>query len=106
MRSETGKVRLQNAECGGCRGCTGPSQVPAGGLEGFRLVACAFVVFVAPLVLAVVGAGIGLRYGGSLVWSVLAALSAWILGVAVARLVTRALKPQGPSEDHCGGSNG
>ena len=94
MPSERVKIRVRDSECGACQECARPSEAEAGGLRGFRLVICAFMVFVAPLIAAAVGAGLGRHYGGSLAWSVFAAFAAGVLTIGVARLVTRALAPR------------
>ena len=78
-------------ECHACNNCG--KHLPTGrGLVGFRLVFSAFMVFVLPLILAVIGGMWVQIHEKSVILTILAAFVSWAVGVIFARLVTRRIK--------------
>ena len=79
-----------SASCAGCGGCRPEGLAPgAGALSGWRLGASAGVVFLLPLALAAVGAGL---CGADRPWQILGALGGLVAGVAAAIVLARAIR--------------
>ncbi len=84
--------------CMGCGSC-GRFQDSSSAISGFRLVLSAFVVFVIPVVLAIIGGSVGERYFSG-EWSVVAtAFAGGIGGVMVAVIIVKLMRVEDKSED-------
>jgi hypothetical protein len=93
MDTEMNRVAEKQAdECGGCSCCSLGAGADAGNIKGIKLIICAFLVFVAPLIAAAVGAGFAQHYHPeSKGWTIGAAVLAAGVTIFLVRFITRRL---------------
>jgi len=104
MPQEAGKTSTNCDACDSRLRCTPRSTPDRATMTGFRLVVCAFMVFVGPLLAAVCVAGLVHYCTGSLRWSTLAAVTAAVCAIGAARPVTErvvgTLSPTDHNQSH------